>query len=59
MTLYIEVEFTLQQDEEFTHPQEYLVNGKFRVRAVLSRSKISEKHRLVSITVILEILKLI
>ena len=40
---YIEVEFTLQQDEEFTHPQEYLVNGKFRVRAVLSRSKISEK----------------
>lgn len=33
----------MQQDEEFTHPQEYLVNGKFRVRAVLSRSKISEK----------------
>ena len=31
------------KDEEFTHPNEYLVNGKFRVSAVLSRSKISEK----------------
>ena len=40
---YIEVEFKLFKDEEFTHPKEYLVNGKFRVRAVLSRSKISDK----------------
>lgn len=40
---YIEVEFQLQRDEEFTHPQEYLVDGKFRVRAVLPRDKISDK----------------
>ena len=40
---YIEVEFELQKDEEFTHPEEYLVSGKFKVRAVLSRSKISDK----------------
>lgn len=40
---YIEVEFELQKDEEFTHPEEYLVDGKFKVRAVLSRSKISDK----------------
>jgi len=40
---YIEVEFELQKDEEFTHPDEYLVGGKFKVRAVLSRSKISDK----------------
>ena len=40
---YIEVEFELKKDEEFTHPDEYLVDGKFKVRAVLSRSKISDK----------------
>ncbi len=40
---YIEVEFELQTDEEFTHPEEYLVDDKFKVRAVLSRSKISDK----------------
>ncbi|MFA5148150.1 MAG: AAA family ATPase [Candidatus Omnitrophota bacterium] len=40
---YIEVEFKLLKDEEFTHPKEYLVNGIFKVRAVLSRSKISDK----------------
>jgi len=40
---YIEVEFELQKDEEFTHPEEYLVDGKFKVRAVISRSKISDK----------------
>lgn len=40
---YIEVEFQLQKDEEFTHPKEYLVNGKFRVRAMLFRDKISDK----------------
>lgn len=40
---YIEVEFELQKDEEFTHPDEYLVDGKFKVRAVLSRTKISDK----------------
>ncbi len=40
---YIEVKFELQKDEEFTHPKEYLVDGKFMVRAVLSRNKISDK----------------
>lgn len=40
---YIEVEFRVQQGEEFSHPKEYLVDGKFKVRAVLSRSKISDK----------------
>ncbi len=40
---YIEIEFELQKDEEFTHPDEYLVDGKFKVRAILSRSKISDK----------------
>lgn len=40
---YIEVEFELQKKEVFTHPDEYLVDGKFKVRAVLSRSKISDK----------------
>ena len=40
---YIEVEFELQKDEEFTHPNEYLVDGIFKVRAVLSRSKVSDR----------------
>jgi len=40
---YIEVEFKLLKNEEFTHPSEYLVNNTFRVRAILSRSKISDK----------------
>lgn len=40
---YIEVEFELQKDEVFTHPGEYLVDGKFKVRAILPRSKVSEK----------------
>lgn len=40
---YIEVEFKLQKDEKFTHPKEYLVENKFKIRAVLSRNKISDK----------------
>ena len=40
---YIEVEFELQKNEKFTHPEEYLVDDKFKVRAILSRSKINEK----------------
>lgn len=40
---YIEVEFKLQKNEEFTHPKEYLVDGKFKVRAILSRSRINDK----------------
>lgn len=40
---YVEVEFMLQNGEEFTHPKEYLVDGKFKVRAILPRNKISDK----------------
>ncbi|HWQ60109.1 MAG TPA: AAA family ATPase, partial [Candidatus Fimivivens sp.] len=40
---YIEVEFSLQEGEEFSHPSDYLVDGKFRVRAIVSRDKIGEK----------------
>jgi putative ATP-dependent endonuclease of the OLD family len=40
---FVEVEFELGADEEFSHPQEYLVDGKFRVRGTISRSKLAEK----------------
>lgn len=40
---YVEVEFTLGDGEEFSHPEEYLHSGKFKVRATIPKSKISEK----------------
>ncbi|MFH0892085.1 MAG: AAA family ATPase [Candidatus Falkowbacteria bacterium] len=40
---FVEVEFSLSDNEEFTHPKEYLVNGKFRVRASAERKKILDK----------------
>ena len=40
---YVEVEFSLNEGEEFTHPKEYLINGKFRVQGRISKSKIGDK----------------
>jgi predicted ATP-dependent endonuclease of OLD family len=40
---YVELEFLLTEGEEFTHPAEHLVDGRFRVRATVLRSKITEK----------------
>ncbi|MFA7201493.1 MAG: AAA family ATPase [Candidatus Paceibacterota bacterium] len=40
---YVEVEFEVKEDEEFSHPAEYLVDKKFRVRATISKSKVLEK----------------
>ncbi len=40
---YIEVEFTLSEGEDFTHPPEYLVDNKFRVRATIDKNKIIDK----------------
>jgi len=40
---YVEIEFLLTGGEDFTHPAEHLVDGKFRVRATVQKSKISEK----------------
>jgi predicted ATP-dependent endonuclease of OLD family len=40
---FVEVEFTVSGAEAFTHPSEYLVGGKFRVRGTASKSDIIEK----------------
>ncbi len=40
---FIEVEFILMEGEDFSHPREYLVEGKFRVRGTIDRAKVLEK----------------
>jgi len=40
---YVEIEFLVADGEDFTHPAEHLVNGKFRVRATAQKRKIYEK----------------
>lgn len=40
---YVEIEFSVLEGEEFTHPAEHLVEGRFRVRATAQRNKIAEK----------------
>src|SRR3990167_8784149 len=36
---YVEIEFLVANGEDFAHPADHLVDGKFRVRATVSRSK--------------------
>ena len=40
---FVEIEFSLTEGEQFTHPEEYLRDGKFRVRATVSKEKVGEK----------------
>lgn len=40
---YVEVTFALQAGEKFVHPEEYLVDDKFRVKATAQRADIMQK----------------
>lgn len=40
---YIDIEFKLVEDEIFSHPIEYRVENKFKVRATIDRAKAMEK----------------
>lgn len=40
---FVDVEFKLGDGEVFSHPAEYLVDGKFKVKATINREKVLEK----------------